>query len=131
MTRFTRPNSATPCLVLTALLATGTAAHAAETGEEQLAFNSHCRTCHSTREGDHRQGPSLHNIFGAKAGSSGYENISDGLARASVTWDEETLDRFIANPDQVVPGNTMKPYSGIANKSERKKIVEFLKSEAE
>lgn len=131
MNRLNRPDTSASCLVLAGLLATGATVPAAAANEGQLAFNSHCRTCHSTNEGDHRQGPSLHGIFGAKSGSSDYGNFSDALARGAVTWDEETLDRFIANPDQVVPGNAMKPYSGIADESERRKIVEFLKSEAE
>ena len=41
-------------------------------------------------------------------------------------WDEEKLDRFIANPDEVVAGNNMKPYGGLASSEDRKKIVTFL-----
>jgi hypothetical protein len=39
-------------------------------------------------------------------------------------WDEK-LDRFIANPDEVVAG-TMKPYGGLESSKDRKKIVTFL-----
>ena len=28
---------------------------------------------------------------------------------AGFVWDEKTLDRFIANPDETVPGKAMKP----------------------
>jgi cytochrome c553 len=31
---------------------------------------------------------------------------------ADFVWDKEKLDRFIAKPDEVVPGNNMKPYGG-------------------
>lgn len=120
-----------PRIVLTTLLATGTAAPVAVANAGQLAFNTHCRTCHSLNEGDHRQGPSLHKIYGAKAGSSDYPNFSSALARSGLTWDAETLDRLIANPDALVPGNAMQPFSGIADESIRKRIVDFLKSEAE
>ena len=41
-------------------------------------------------------------------------------------WDEGKLDRFIANPDEVVPGNKMKPYGGLASKDDRAKIIAFL-----
>lgn len=92
-------------------------------------FNNHCRTCHSVKEGDNRLGPSLHNIYGAKAGSSpAYPSYSQGLKSSSVTWDEATLDKFIENPDQVIPNNNMKPYKGIADPAVRKQIVDFLKS---
>ena len=43
-----------------------------------------------------------------------------------LTWDRATLDRFIANPDQVVPGNRMKPYGGLTSAEERAKIIAFL-----
>jgi cytochrome c len=130
MNRSTGPISATSCLALAALLSAGVAAPAAAADDGQLSYNSHCRTCHSTDEGDHRQGPSLHQIFGAKAGSSDYPNFSSSLSNSGLTWDEKTLDRLIANPEQLIPGNNMKPYSGISDKAEREKIVEFLKSEA-
>jgi cytochrome c len=61
-----------------------------------VAFNTHCRTCHTTKEGDNRLGPSLHNIYGSKAGaSSGYSNYSQGLASSGITWDEANLNRFL------------------------------------
>jgi cytochrome c len=95
------------------------------------AFNNHCRTCHSVKEGDNRLGPSLHKIFGAKAGSSpSYASYSQGLKSSGVTWDEATLDSFIENPDQVIPNNNMKPYKGIADEAVRKQIVDFLKSQS-
>ena len=62
-----------------------------------VAFNNHCRTCHSATEGDHRLGPSLHNVYGAKAGSSPtYPGYSQGLKSSGITWDEATLDKALA-----------------------------------
>jgi cytochrome c len=49
------------------------------------------------------------------------------MKQAGVTWDEATLDRFIANPDEVVHGNTMKPFGGVADAEQRKTIIAFLK----
>jgi cytochrome c len=99
--------------------------------EAQLAFNNHCRTCHTTEEGDHRLGPSLHNVIGREAGSLPDAGYSSAMADADVVWDEETLDRFIENPDAVVRGNNMKPYSGITSPEERAKIIAHLKAESE
>ena len=47
---------------------------------------------------------------------------------ADLTWDRATLDRFIANPDQMVPGNRMKPYGGLTSAEERAKIIAFLEA---
>ena len=101
-------------------------AQAAEPASGQLAFNNACRTCHLTREGDNRLGPNLHKIVGRKAGSLPNYNYSSAMKEADFVWDEAKLDRFIGNPDEVVPGNNMKPYGGLASKEDRAKIVAFL-----
>lgn len=101
------------------------ASHGAEPG--QLAFNNRCRTCHSVKEGDNRQGPSLHAIIGRKAGtSSGYASYSQALKTSDIVWDEKTLSAFIENPDAVVPGHNMRPYSGLPDEQEREEIVSYL-----
>jgi cytochrome c len=99
---------------------------ATEATSEQQAFNNACRTCHVTREGDNRLGPNLHRIMGRKAGSLPNYGYSSAMKEANFVWDEAKLDRFIASPDEVVPGNKMKPYGGLANKEDRAKIVAFL-----
>ena len=56
----------------------------------QVAFNTHCRNCHSVKPDDNRLGPSLHNIVGAKAGQAkGFASFSGGLTD-DITWDEAT-----------------------------------------
>ena len=92
----------------------------------QQAFNNACRTCHMVKEGDNRLGPNLHRIVGRKAGSLPDYGFSSAMKEAGFVWDEEKLDRFIANPDEVVPGNSMKPYGGLASSDDRKKIIAFL-----
>ena len=92
----------------------------------RLAFNNACRTCHMVREGDNRLGPNLYRIVGRKAGSLPDYAFSSAMKEAGFVWDEEKLDRFIANPDHVVPGNSMKPYGGLSSSDDRKKIIAFL-----
>lgn len=104
------------------------AASAAEDASGEQLFNNNCRTCHSWKEGDNRLGPTLHGVVGRKSGSIQGFNYSQSLKQANLTWDEGTLDKFIANPDGVVQNNNMKPYTGIADQTVRQKIIEFLKS---
>jgi cytochrome c len=92
----------------------------------QQAFNNACRTCHMVREGDNRLGPNLHKVVGRKAGSLPDYAFSSAMKEPRFVWDEEKLDRFIANPDEVVPGNSMKPYGGLTSGDDRKKIIAFL-----
>ena len=100
---------------------------AAPADEGRLAFNNSCRTCHSLKAGDNRLGPSLHGIIGAKAGQSAGYAYSQSLRQSGVTWNEATLERWIENPDAVIPNNNMKPYNGLADAAARKKIVDFLR----
>lgn len=53
------------------------------------------------------------------------------MAASSVVWDAETLNRFIENPDAVVPGNNMDPYGGITDEEVRSSIVAYLSSLSE
>src|SRR5262249_24403371 len=48
--------------------------------------------------------------------------------RSESNSDEEKLDRFIAKPDEVVPGNNMKPYGGLTSAEDRAKVIVFLES---
>lgn len=102
-----------------------------EAKEAQLAFNNHCRTCHVTRGGDHRLGPSLSGVVGREAGSAPGYGYSSAMADADLIWDEASLDRFIENPNAVVPGNNMKPFSGVGSADERAKIIAHLKAESD
>jgi cytochrome c len=105
-----------------------TAAARADTADPQMTFNNACRTCHSMKERDNRLGPSLAGVVGRKAGTVPGYQYSSSMQSSGITWDEATLDRFIANPDEVVGGNKMKPFTGIADAGQRKEIVGFLKS---
>ncbi|MGE0023750.1 MAG: cytochrome c family protein [Hyphomicrobium sp.] len=96
----------------------------------QVAFNTHCRNCHSVKQDDHRLGPSLHNIVGAKAGQAkGFANYSGGLT-PDMTWDEATLDKFIADPKALASNTTMTPYPGLPDAGQRKLIIDYLKAPA-
>ena len=124
-----RATAILPAAVAWILLCAPTLAQDPEAG--QIAFNNACRTCHTPREGDNRLGPSLYGVIGRKAGSlPRYNNYSESMKKADIVWDKSTLDRFIANPDAVVPGNNMKPYGGITSAEERGKIVAYLESAA-
>ncbi|MEZ5900338.1 MAG: c-type cytochrome [Hyphomicrobiaceae bacterium] len=100
---------------------------AADEVDGETAFNNACRTCHSVKKDDNRLGPNLHGIVGRKAGAAEGFSYSGALRDGSFSWDEEKLDAFIANPDKAVPGNTMKPFSGVADEATRNAIINFLK----
>jgi cytochrome c len=104
---------------------------AAQAADEDLeiAFNDHCRECHSFVKDDNRLGPSLYGVVGRKAGTEPGFAYSESVKGSGVTWTAANLDKWIANPDAVIPGNDMSPpYSGIADPAIRKMIVAYLKT---
>ena len=70
----------------------------------------------------------MHGIVGRKAGTAAGYAYSQAMKASDITWDEATLDKFIADPDHVVPNNNMKPFTGISDEGQRKQIVDFLKT---
>jgi cytochrome c len=110
------------------LLSSPASAQGADAAAGQQAFNNACRTCHTVKDGDNRQGPNLHGIIGRKAGSLPDYGYSSAMKDAGFVWDADKLERFMANPDAVVSGNNMKPFSGLASADDRAKIISFLQS---
>ncbi len=99
-----------------------------ESDDGMVAYNNACRTCHSFKPDDNRLGPTLHGIVGRKAGSIEGFAFSPSMKASGITWDEATLDKFISDPNQVVSGNKMQPFGGIADAGDRKKIIDYLKT---
>jgi cytochrome c len=95
----------------------------------ELAFNDHCRECHSFLKDDNRLGPSLYGVVDRKAGTLPGYAYTQSLKDSGVTWNVATLDKWIADPDAVIPGNGMSPpYSGVADPAIRKRIIAFLET---
>jgi cytochrome c len=95
----------------------------------EITFNDHCRECHSFLKDDNRLGPSLYGVVGRKAGTLAGYGYSESLRDSGVTWDEPTLDKWIADPNAVISGNQMSPpYNGVADAAIRKRIIAYLKT---
>ena len=78
----------------------------------QIYFQQSCAICHTTTLGPNnsvivKQGPSLVGIIGRRAGTGLSFNYTKAMADSGLTWDAATLDRFLTNPMQVVPGTPM------------------------
>jgi len=70
-------------------------------------------------------GPSLHAIFNRKAGEIADFRYSPAMKRSGITWTPETLDKFISDPQVMVPANRM-PYAGMSNVSDRADLIAYL-----
>lgn len=91
-------------------------------------FKRQCAACHSLQSGDPpRQGPNLAGVYGRHAGTAPGFHYSPGFAQADFTWDEDHLDRYLANPQAVIPGAVM-PYRQ-ADPKIRHSIIAYLKEQ--
>jgi cytochrome c len=86
-----------------------------------------CVACHSIKPGENLLGPSLFGIYGRKAGVLEGYRYSNALKKSGITWDEGSLNRYIADPQGLIPGGRM-PYSGMADADGRKALLSFLKT---
>ncbi|WP_343057466.1 c-type cytochrome [Chthonobacter rhizosphaerae] len=91
-------------------------------------FNNLCRTCHSLKPRDHRLGPSLAQIYGRVSGSAPGYSYTEAMRTAGITWNETTLDIFLAEPDNLIHGHGMNPYGGIKSETDRSAIIQLLKA---
>src|SRR5580658_5902307 len=80
---------------------------------------------HTDKPNKNKIGPSLFGVIGRHAGSAPGFDYSEAMKVAPVTWTDETLDRYLADPKSVVPGNKM-PYQGVKNDERRKEIIAYL-----
>jgi cytochrome c len=70
-----------------------------------------------------RAEPARH--FSRKAGELAEFRYSPAIKRSGISWTPETLDKFISDPQAVVPANRM-PYAGMANASDRADLIAYL-----
>lgn len=115
--------SPTPAATATAARATPTPVAAAGPPE---SFKQ-CAICHKVEPGQHGLGPSLAGVFGARSAHAGGFNYSDAMESANLTWNQATLDRYLANPQGVVPGTTM-AFAGVKDAAKRAEIIAYLKT---
>ena len=84
-----------------------------------------CAACHKLEAGVNNVGPSLHGIFARKAGEIADFRYSPAMKRSGIAWTPETLEKFISDPQAMVPGNRM-PYAGMAGASDRADLIAYL-----
>jgi cytochrome c2 len=114
---------------------TGTIGHVRQaflpsrTEEGRVLFAQICRSCHSSEPGRHKtNGPSLFGVVGRAAGSASGFEYSDAMKEAHLVWDDDSLDRYLADTKNFIHGNVM-PYSllmGTENKERRRNVIAYL-----
>jgi cytochrome c len=86
-----------------------------------------CAPCHKLEAGANNVGPSLHSIFMRKAGELADFRYSPAIKRSGIIWTPETLDKFVTDPQALVPTNRM-PYAGMASAGDRADLIAYLQN---
>jgi cytochrome c len=110
--------------ILSMLAALPAAAQNAERGRQ--LFNQ-CSACHTVQAPSGADGPALAGVVGRASASLADFRYSRPMGRANLTWDEATLDRYLASPQEVVPGTRM-AFAGLAQAADRADLIAYLKS---
>jgi cytochrome c len=86
-------------------------------------FEKRCTGCHAMEQ--NREGPRLQGVFGRTSGDVAGFTYSPALKQAHIVWDENSLERWLADPDTLVSGNNMDFH--VAKLQERRDLIRFLK----
>lgn len=88
----------------------------------QQAYEARCGGCHSVQAD--RIGPRHAGVVGRRAGSVPGFAYSDALRKSVLVWDADSLERWLTNPEALVPGQRM-GYQ-LADAQARADIVAYL-----
>ena len=81
-----------------------------------------CMGCHSVDEDD--VGPRHRGVFGRVAGSVPGYAYSPALKSSHIVWDRDNLDRWLTNPQALVPGAKM--FFAMPNPQDRADVIAYL-----
>lgn len=104
----------------------GQAFAAGDAAVGEKLYQAKCASCHNFDENE--VGPKHHGVFNSKAGSVADYKYSKALKASAVVWDEENLNKWLAGPEKLIPGQQM----GISVPSEKDRldIIAYLKKES-
>ena len=122
------PRIAAAVLTLTLTAAATAQASAGDPAVGRTQF-APCSICHGVQPAQpDRIGPNLAGIYRAGAATRRPKfPYSPALKASKLTWDEATLDRWLAAPATTVPGTKMM-FPGMPNKAARQNVIAYLKT---
>lgn len=120
-----KPSLATAAAALAAA-AVCASAFAGDAARGKQLYDSRCIGCHSIDE--NRVGPAHKGVFGRKAGLAPGYDYSPAVKHSKVVWNAKTLDRWLADPQAVIPGTKM-GYS-VPDARDRADLIAYLRQQS-
>lgn len=90
-------------------------------------FEKHCTGCHSLDQ--NKEGPHLRGVYGRRVGKVSNFNYSAALQSSQLSWDDASLDKWLADPDSFIADNDMA--FRVSAPDERIDIIRYLKTLSE
>ncbi|UEM22162.1 cytochrome c family protein [Skermanella mucosa] len=111
-----------------ALMAGVSAASAQDAAAGEKVFRA-CKACHSLEAGKKGVGPSLHGLMGRQSGTVEGFAYSPAMKSANLTWNDENLAKYLADPKGFIAGNKM-AFAGIKKEDDLKNLIAYLNEAA-
>jgi len=109
---------------LAVLASSALAAGDADAG--RVLYQARCSACHSL---DYNGvGPAHRSVFGRAAAQVPGFAYSDALKASHQVWNEDSLDRWLADPEKVAPGQRMG--FSVPEAKDRSDLIAYLKKAA-
>jgi cytochrome c len=109
--------------------AADSAALAASNGDSlrgEAVFEKRCTGCHALTQ--NHEGPQLQGVYGRTTGAVQGFPYSDALKKANITWNDQSLEKWLTDPDAFLPGNNMDFL--VAKPQERADLIAYFKKSA-
>lgn len=114
-----------PMVLITVLTVGCSLAHAdGDVARGKDLYVLRCAACHSVEYNG--VGPAHAGVFGRKAGTAPNYSYSPALKMSGVVWSEDTLARWLADPEKLVPGQKM--WITVPTAGDRQDLIAYLKS---
>ncbi len=107
-------------------IATAAPAAAGDAVHGKDLYESRCGGCHSLDA--NRVGPAHRGVYGRTAGTAPNFNYSMAVKNSGVVWEEMTLDAWLTNPQDLIPGQRMN--FRVATAGDRADIIAYLRMQS-
>ncbi len=86
-----------------------------------------CKACHALEEGKNKVGPSLFGVIGREAGAVEGFKYSKAMMESGLTWDDETLEKYLTKPKDLVPKTKMS-FAGLKKEDDIENVIAYIKA---